>query len=107
MKMPTRMAAKVRRIALGRLERTFNIDARTDVDESPFSGDGATIIATQHVWKIAIDTLARRHVPIADAPSLLEAADRLRELLVDAPNNPSRVQKKKAIVAITFLIAMN
>jgi len=27
--------------------------------------------------------------------------------LVDAPNNPSRVQKKKAIVAITFLIAMN
>ena len=27
---------------------------------------------------------------------MLEAADRLRELLVDVPNNLSRVQKKKA-----------
>jgi len=107
MKMPTRMAAKVRRIALGRLERTFNIYARTDVDESPFSGDSRTIIATQAIWRIAIDTLAGRHVPIADAPSLLEAADRLRELLVDVPNNLSRVQKKNAIEAITFLIAMS
>ena len=60
MKMPTKMAAKVRRIALGRLERTFNIYARTDVDESPFSGDSATIIATQGIWRIAIDTLAGR-----------------------------------------------
>lgn len=38
---------------------------------------------------------------------MLEAADRLRELLVDVPNNLSRVQKKKAIEAITLLIAMS
>ena len=94
----------------GRLKRAANslgIYARTDVDESSFSGDSATIIATQDIWRIAIDTLAGRHVPIADAPSLLEAADRLRELLVDVPNNLSRIQKKKAIEAITFLIAMS
>jgi len=91
MKMPTRMAAKVRRIVLGRLERTFNIYAHTDVDESPFLGDSATIIATQDIWRIAIDTLAGRHVSIADAPSLLDAADRLRELLVDVRNNLSRI----------------
>ena len=107
MKMPARMAAKVRRIALGRLERTFNVYARTDVDESPFSDDSTTIVATQGIWQIAIDTLAGRHVPIADAPSMLEAADRLRELLVDVPNNLSRVQKKKAIEAITLLIVMS
>lgn len=101
------MAAKVRRIALGRLERTFSIYARTDVDESPYSDDNTTIVATQVIWQIAIDTLAGRHVPFADAPSRLEAADRLRELLVDVPNNLSRVQKKKAIEAITFLIAMS
>jgi hypothetical protein len=46
MKMPARMAAKVLRIALGRLERTFNVYARTDVDESPLSDDSMTIVAT-------------------------------------------------------------
>ena len=107
MKMPAIMAARIRRIALGRLERTFNLYARTEVDESPYSGDGGTIIATQVIWRIAIDTFAGRHVPFADAPSLLEAADRLRELLVDVPNNLSRVQKKKGIQAITLLIAMS
>ena len=105
--MPARMAAKIRRIALGRLERTFNIYARTDVDESPYSDDNTKIVATQAIWQIAIDTLAGRQVPLADAPSMLEAADRLRELLVEVPNNLSRVQKKKAIDAITFLIAMS
>jgi hypothetical protein len=107
MKMPARMAMKVRRVALERLERTFNVYERTDVYESPFSDDSATIVATQVIWKIAIDTLAGRHVPITDAPSLLEAAGRLRELLVDVPNNLSRVQKKNAIEAITLLIAMS
>jgi hypothetical protein len=101
------MAAKVRRIALGRLEKTFDIYARTDVDESPFSGDSTTIVATQAIWQIAIDTLAGRHVPIAEAPSMLEAADRLRELLVEVPNNLSRVQKKKGLEAIMLLIAMS
>jgi hypothetical protein len=107
MKMPARMAAKVRRIALGRLERTFNVYARTDVDESPFSDDSMTIVATRGIWQIAIDTFAGRHVPIADAPSLLEAANRLRELLVDVPNILFRAQRKKAIEAITLLIAMS
>jgi hypothetical protein len=107
MKMPARMAAKVRRIALSRLERTSDVYARTDVDESPFSDDSMTIVATQGIRRIAIDTLAGRHVPIADAPSMLEAADRLRELLVGVPNNLSRAQKNKAIEAITLLIAMS
>jgi hypothetical protein len=106
-RMPVRMAAKVRRIALGRFERTFNVYARTDAGESPFSDDSRTIVATQEIWQIAIDTLAGRHVPIADAPSILEAAYRLRELLVDVPNNLSRIQKKKAIEAVTLLIAMS
>jgi len=105
--MPARMAASVRRIALGRLERTFSGYARTDVNQSPFSDDDAKIVATRAIWQIAIDTLGGRRVPIAGAPSMLEAADRLRELLVDVPNNLSRLQKKKAIEAITLLITMS
>jgi len=87
--------------------REYSTFTRTDVDESSFSDDSMTIVATQGIWQIAIDTLAGRHVPITDAPSMLEAADRLRELLVDVPNNLSRVQKKKTIEAIALLITMS
>jgi hypothetical protein len=38
---------------------------------------------------------------------MLEAADRLTELLVDVRDNLSRVEKKKAIEALTLLIAMS
>ena len=107
MKMPQRITAKVRRVALKRLERTFNGYARTDVNESSFSDEKMKIIATQGIWQISINTLAGRHVPIAEAPSILEAAERLRELLVDVPNNLSRLQKKKAIEAITLLIQLS
>ena len=83
------------RIAARCLNQILNQYARSDVDAT--RNEGATkVMAGWAVQQIAIDTLADRRVHCADKPSKAEAAEALKWLLLDVPNNLSRGQINKA-----------
>lgn len=77
-------------------------DLRTFTREKRAKAFGATWI----LFRVAIDTLADRPVDCDDPPTKLEAADWLKQLVVDVPNNLSDASRQIAIDAITVLVAL-
>lgn len=96
----------IQRLALNSVVTAFQGYRRRDLRALAREKRAKAFGATRIVFKVAIDTLADRPVDCDDPPTKLEAADWLKRLVVDVPNNLSESSKQIAIDAITVLVAL-
>ena len=82
-----------------RLNRIFNHYARQDADATTRRG-ALKVLCCWAVQEIALNTLADPPVNCQDKPTKMEAADALKQLLVNVPNNltPEHVSEALALV---------
>ena len=93
---------EARRRAARRLKRMFDHYARQDVDASTKRG-ALKVLGCWAVQEIALNTLADRPVHCQDKPTKMEAADALKQLLIDVPNNLTPEQVGEALGLVKLM----
>jgi hypothetical protein len=95
---------QMRRRAARRLNRIFNHYARQDVDATTRQG-ALKVLGCWAVQEIGLNTLADRPVHCQDKPTKMEAADALKQLLVNVPNNLTPEQVSEALGLVKLMSA--